>query len=295
MSDAPIIDEDAYPGLYQSADQASLSAQRTYFLFLFFYLSLLVLAAAVAFVFPNIVYGAITSALLFFATLGILIYLRIYRPDDVWYNGRAVAESVKTITWRWMMRADPYLDCADVQDARRQLISDLKKILEQNKSLSHSLNASDASNDAITACMAEIRALPIEQRLITYREQRIENQSDWYTNKSGFNKSRARLWFWISVGLHLTAIVLLLFKISSPQADLPIEVIATAAGAVLTWLQAKKHNELGSSYSLAKHEIGLIKGEAEFVETEEQFSDFVINSESAFSREHTQWVARKVD
>ncbi|NKC17160.1 MAG: SLATT domain-containing protein [Gammaproteobacteria bacterium] len=62
-----------------------------------------------------------------------------------------------------------------------------------------------------------------------------------------------------------------------------------------TWLQAKKHNELNSSYSLAIHEIGIIKGKAEFVETEEQFSDFVMSSENAFSKEHTQWVARKVD
>ncbi|MGY8905810.1 MAG: SLATT domain-containing protein [Pseudomonadales bacterium] len=70
-------------------------------------------------------------------------------------------------------------------------------------------------------------------------------------------------------------------------------MVATGASAVLTWLQAKKHNELNSSHSLAAHEIVLIKSEAESVESEKSLSDFVVNSESAFSREHTQWSARK--
>lgn len=61
----------------------------------------------------------------------------------------------------------------------------------------------------------------------------------------------------------------------------------------LTWLQAKKHNELNSSYSLAAHEIVLIKSEAELVDSDKALSNFVVSSESAFSREHTQWTARK--
>ena len=88
---------------------------------------------------------------------------------------------------------------------------------------------------------------------------------------------------------------MLLYRIKDPSASVPVEVIATAAGAVLTWLQAKKHSELNSSYGLTAHEIVLIKGEALSVKTEKELSEFVVNSESAFSREHTQWAARKSD
>ncbi len=79
------------------------------------------------------------------------------------------------------------------------------------------------------------------------------------------------------------------------QADLklPIEVLAVAASSILTWLQAKKHNELSSSYSLTAHEIILIKSETSRIESEEDFSEYIINCENAFSREHTQWFARK--
>ena len=300
MADDLVVEENSFPGLYQSADKASVKAQKIYFGGLLSYLGLLVLAALVSFAWAKffagaIVWGPIISAVLFLATLGILRFLKSKHFDNVWYNGRAVAESVKKISWRWMMRADPYPDCADVTIVRKQLIDDLKGILDRNEGLSHSLNASAASNDPITETMSQVRGLPISQRLEIYKTQRIEDQAAWYTEKSAYNRRRAEFLFWVSVILHGVAVILLLYKIFSPTSDLPIEVIATAAGAVVTWLQAKKHNELDSSYSLAMHEIGIIKGEAELVETEEQFSKFVINSENAFSREHTRWMTRKVD
>ena len=128
-----------------------------------------------------------------------------------------------------------------------------------------------------------------------YVEQRVQNQIEWYWHKASFNKKSAQQWFWVSVFLHAVAIAMLLYHIKEPSLSLPVEVIATAAGAALTWLQAKKHNELNSAYALTAHEIVLIKGESESVHDEKQLSEYVINSESAFSREHTQWVARKGD
>ena len=58
-------------------------------------------------------------------------------------------------------------------------------------------------------------------------------------------------------------------------------------------MQIKKFNELNSSYTLTAHEIGIIQTRLQDVEAEEEFSDFVNEAELAFSREHTQWVARQ--
>lgn len=92
------IQEDSLPGLYQSADKPLLSPQNKYYLCLRFYLGLLVIAATVSFLVPANTYGAFVPALIFLVTLGILIYLKTNRPDDIWYNGRAVAETVKTLS-----------------------------------------------------------------------------------------------------------------------------------------------------------------------------------------------------
>lgn len=288
------ITSDELPGLYQSADQASLKAQKNYFKGLRWYLILLICATFISYARPSDIFGALLSAGLFLITLGILIFIRVKRPDETWYNGRAVAESVKTRSWRWMMRAEPYENCDNIEIVRRQFISDLKTILTQNRSLSHSLQSTSAAKDPISEIMMEVRSSNLGDRLSVYVDQRIQNQLEWYWHKARFNRLKAQQWFWVSVMLHATAVAMLLYRIKEPALSLPVGVIATAAGATLTWLQAKKHNELNSAYSLAEHEIALIKGESEAVHDENELSDYVTNSEAAFSREHTQWTARRV-
>lgn len=283
------------PGLYQSANQASLIAQKNYFRGLRWYLILLVCAAFISYAKPNDIVGALLSAGLFLVTLGILIFIRLQRPDDIWYNGRAVAESVKTRSWRWMMRAEPYEDCEKVEVVSKKFINDLKSILDQNKNLSQYLQPTSATKEPISIIMKQVRSNSIEERKRVYVEQRVQNQIEWYCHKASFNKLWAKHWFWVSVFLHAVAIAMLLYRIKDPTLALPVEVVATVAGAVLTWLQAKKHNELNSAYTLTAHEIALIKGESDAIRDQKQLSEYVLNSETAFSREHTQWVARKGD
>lgn len=288
------IKEEDFPALYKSADSASLKTQSAYFNALKCYLILLIIAALVSFSYPADVYAAIASASLFLITLGILIWLKVQKPEDTWYNGRAVAESVKTRTWRWMMKAEPYESDGPNEQVQKEFLNDLKAILNQNRSLSHELEWTPDLGEAISGAMIDIRSLPWEKRLEVYVSERIDNQSHWYSKKSQLNKRLSKQWFVVSIVLHSLAILLLLYRIKEPSASLPIEVVATAASAVLTWVQAKKHNELNSSYALAAHEIVLIKGESVSVTEENHLSEFIINSESAFSREHTQWVARKI-
>ena len=292
MTNIKLEDKDL-PALYQAADNASLDAQSNYYKALLSYLMLLILAAFVAFQWPTNTAGAISSAALFLVTLGILVWLKVQKPEDIWYNGRAVAESVKTRAWRWVMKAEPYDADSGNEQVQKELLSDLKAILDQNRSLSHCLKWSPSLGGAISDAMKALRALTWQERLNIYKKERIDNQSVWYSKKSLLNKRRAKQWFIVSVLLHSTAVLMLLFRISDPTLSLPIEVVATSASAVLTWLQAKKHNELTASYSLAAHEIVLIKGEVESIANEEQLAEFVVNSEAAFSREHTQWIARK--
>ena len=98
---------------------------------------LLIVAALFAFFaddYPNPIFKII-STVLFLLTLFIMVWLRVSRPDDIWYNGRAVAESVKTRSWRWMMRAEPYFDCDNIEIVRKHFVIDLKTILKQNENL----------------------------------------------------------------------------------------------------------------------------------------------------------------
>ncbi|MFK8182376.1 MAG: DUF4231 domain-containing protein [Phormidesmis sp.] len=275
------------PGLYQSASQASREGQKSYFRSLRLYLLLLIAAACFSLL-PESVVGAIISAVLFLVTLLILIAMKLRSPDAIWYNGRALAESVKTRAWRWMMRAKPYTNPV-LNTVENKFIDDLEEILKANRDLSKSLSAKSGIQQSISQKMRDVRGIDdIKKRLNVYERERIDDQAKWYSNKSEATRISANHWFTASVVLHLLAIVLLIARIPNPELKLPIEAIATAAGAALTWLEAKKYRELTSSYSLAAHEISLIKARARSVQTENDLADFVLSSENAFSREHAQ-------
>ncbi len=289
------IQDNDLPGLYQIADSSSVKEQKIYFNGIKLYLILLFVAASFAYfsiAVSNAIYKYI-SAVLFLSNVFLLIWLRSRKPDDIWYNGRAVAESVKTRAWRWMMRSEPYQNCFDLVEARTHFINDLKKILEQNKSLIKEIGSGSSSQIPITTSMENVRESNLSDRFKIYQTDRINDQLSWYSRKSKFNKKRTTRYFGLTVGLHALAILLLLYNIAEPHYYFPIESIAVVATSVLAWLQAKKYNELSSSYALAAHEISLIKDEKKSVSTEEEFSEYVLNCENAFSREHTQWYARK--
>ena len=291
---SPTLDSQSLPELYQRSDQISLRAQSQYFLRLRLYLGLLVLAALTAFIWPHSRYGAIATILLFSITLGILVSLRVNRFEDLWYNGRAVAESVKTRAWRWAMRADPYGDDTDT-DIVSRFTADLNVILNHNRSLSQVLEPTVGSQEPVSDVMWQIRRLPVVERLDIYKTQRVDNQAEWYARKAQVNQVLARRWFWVSILLHTAAAALLLYRVVNPALNLPIGTIAAAAGAVIAWTPAKRYSELISSYSLTALEIGVIQDNAALVKTEQDLSRFVLSSEAAFSREHTQWVARKAE
>ncbi len=289
------VDDKDLPGLYQSADASSVHAQKIYFNGITCYLALLIIASFFVYIADDNLNSIfkIFSTILFLLTLFIMIWLRISRPDDIWYNGRAVAESVKTRSWRWMMRAEPYIDCDNIEIMRKHFINDLKTILKQNNNLIGKLGVTASIEDPISKCMIRVRKLNLSERFEFYKKERIANQALWYSKKAKFNKNKSKLWFWATVVLHATAIILLLYNIYESKLKLPIELIAVTASSVMTWLQSKKYNELSSSYSLTAHEIVLIKAESTIIETESDFSDYIMNCENAFSREHTQWFARK--
>ena len=58
---------------------------------------------------------------------------------------------------------------------------------------------------------------------------------------------------------------------------------------VLRLIPISGHVKGPSFDGLTSHEIVLIRGEAVDIVTDEHLSDYVVSTESAFSREHTQW------
>jgi len=288
------METEFYPAIFRSSDKASNENQKYYLHCIFIYNLTLVIGVGLG------VYGitsnvsAIFAAILFLIGIFITIQIHTKKYEDVWYKCRAIAESVKTSTWRFMMRTNPYESVDSKEVVVRNFLDLIRKILKEHKEISERLTIDYGTSEQITSQMIEIRSFNLTERIDYYKTNRIDEQRTWYSNKALENKKKGNKWFWILISLHAVAIVLVLFRIAFPNwAYWPSEIFIVAGSGALTWIQVKRYQSLSAAYGLTAHEIGALRHEIEFVKNENDFSQFVQNAENAFSREHTQWIARK--
>lgn len=288
------MDREHYPALYLGADCASNGAQREYINLLRAEYFLLLCAAVFSMSWATEKYFLIAYAMVFVAAAAILLFRSFRKPEQSWYRCRALAESIKTSTWRYIMRSEPFDDAESIKIPRAAFRNYLKEILKYNRQVGESIAGHFSDEEQITSEMERVRLLTLEQRKDFYKELRIVEQRKWYAKKAGENKTAFRGWVTVMLLVYILATLSVLLRISFPEIKLwPTEPLIVLAASIVGWIQIKKFNELSSSYTLTAHEIGIIQGRIDEIENESQFSDFVNEAELAFSREHTQWVARQ--
>jgi hypothetical protein len=280
-----------YPALYQSSDELSLSSQKAFFRTLFLHLLFLVVVSVLSMINSPLSELAIVQALALLGALACSVYLFSVRPDRYWYAGRAVAESIKTITWRFVSKAEPFNTSDEI--ARNHFRQTLKSIIEQNKDVARRLST-NLDGVQITSSLVAMRQRGVEERKQTYIDHRIIEQQHWYAKKSIHNKKMATRFFLAVIIMNTIAVIFAIARIWFPSTPYwPTDALVTLAATTLSWIQAKRFSELSASYALAAHEISLIKEQSLSVMTDDDLSQFVGDAENAFSREHTQWIARK--
>jgi hypothetical protein len=293
----PIIDRD-FPALFQSADLESQRAQNLYTRLVWLDLAFLIFGALVTSLAVEIKEMRVILAILGATTLGagafITTLLNINKYDKNWFGGRALAESVKTIAWRYMIGAGPYNCDLNPRKVDELFITEIKRILHENKSTGSGLGPSSQVSDQITNKMREIRALSTLDRKKIYLKYRIEDQQHWYTKNAEMSKNSAEKWFQWVIIIQFLALVAAIILVALP--DLVFNaagVLSTVATALIAWLQVKRYQDLSHSYSVASQELAMIHSIERHVETDEQLSRFVMDAEMAISREHTMWLARR--
>jgi len=237
---------------------------------------------------------AITGAVLMLGGVVLTTFLLQQQPDRLWFNARAVADSVKTIAWRYMTCADPFARNLNLREADGQLCKTLDRVLMENRAVGGALGGIDGADEQVTARMREIRQLGTTERLRVYLISRVRDQREWYAAKALDNRRTSGRWLWAVGGTQMGGAIAAIAMVRWPNLEFNLpSVLASLAAAFVAWLQVKRHQELASSYGLAAHELGLSESQSMHVHTDDELSDFVDQAEGAISREHTMWVARR--
>ncbi|RWK29335.1 DUF4231 domain-containing protein [Mesorhizobium sp.] len=287
------MNREDFPALYLSADEASAAAQSTHLNLIRAQFALLVAASGLSISFdrPNDIY--LLYLLVVAISTALLIYMAVKKPERDWYACRALAESIKTSTWRYMMRAEPF-DGDNENETKRKFSEFLNQILKLNSHIQEPISKRPRTGHQITKAMENRRLDNLNERKNIYRRLRIDDQRNWYVKRTRSNRLSFRFWVILCVVVQGSAICLAAYRILHNGAldYWPTEPLLVFASSIIGWIQIKKFNELATAYSLTSHEIGIASTRLDDVHSESEFSDFVNDTERAFSREHTQWVAR---
>lgn len=278
-----------YPASYVAADEMSAANQKRYMEAIRYRLVFLALAAlggAVTMVGP-VDWFAWLALVAFLAAIVCEVFILTARPDERWYEGRAAAESAKTITWRFAVGGDPFGADTPSDKAVQLLIDQLRDVAEDLPHVSRDLDGEELPDELMA-----LRGRPFEQRREHYLKGRVQDQVRWYRAKAKLNARNQIRFLLITIVLEFVGVLGAVLRIADVvDVDLLGVIAAVAAGAA-SWAQTRQYGQLSRAYAVAANELAIIEAQAK-VQPEDRWSRFVDEAEEAISREHTLWRASR--
>ncbi len=283
---------DDLPQLFRDADSISLRGQRRFLHATCSRLSLAVAAAvcgALGYLLPvdGVEVLSIAAAAAFVTAFGVEIWLIAEHPERLWYDARALAESAKTLTWRFAVGGLPFpigLENADDYFAEQlaELLNDVP-----------TTNIIPSSEPVVSGAVSELRGRSLNQRRESYLHNRILDQQRWYAAKAHHNERRTGAWRVALIAVELAgALAAVLKAFDIIHIDMA-SVVSTVIGVSVAWLAVKQHESIARAYTLASHELTLIGARLRGVTDEKSWAAEVADAEEAISREHTMWRATR--
>ncbi|MBW3633954.1 MAG: SLATT domain-containing protein [Chloroflexi bacterium] len=277
--------EDHFPEFYRKADGHSRTWQKWYLWSERVQLiSLLIPAGLASFWNPGPLLVVLSFAV---ATLAHIFRLAT-SADEKWWNGRAGAESAKTISWKFVVGGDPF--AVDNRQGEVELATRLAEIASKvAKLVPVSVSQSPATDE-----MKAVRHQSLDKRVSLYLNERIRAQMAWYSSKSDVSLAQGTCWSLAAIAAQAAALVLGIVGATNDWSFDFVGVFSAAAASAVAWMAVKQFEVLGRSYAVASNELSSIEARINSQPWEERsWAAFVNEAEEAISREHTSWQASR--
>lgn len=216
-----------------------------------------------------------------------LLVLRL-KPERTWYEGRAIAESIKTLAWRYAVCADPF--------PKRMTSSEAEsKLRQRTSSIANQMSDRiifDNSDSVISSGMSELRKLSFTERRDAYIQGRTLEQQQWYSKKAHINQQRATVSWMLLTLVEVIAIILAAGRVFGKWNIDFAGLLAAIISAGTAWVAVKQFSPLASAYSITTKELGIQASKLRTV-NEADWAIVAADAEEAISREHTTWLASR--
>lgn len=290
------MDDKFFPILFKLADKKSDISQKVFICLNLTILILLILSSL------SSIYSGESKApesLLMFCT-GCLVlstllnlYVFVFKPEKSWYEGRAIAESVKTLTWKFITGTKPFVLSLSLEISQNLFNESLKKIIGQKKDFFILIGKKYPNENMISDEMIKMRLSDFETRKNIYLSSRVQDQINWYSKNALKNSKYKTTAFVLMIAFQLIGITFFIFELNFKSNLSYTSLAITLTSVLLAWLQLKRYQELSESYAITAMELKFIKDKSKFINGDEELDKYVDDTENAISREHTLWLARR--
>jgi hypothetical protein len=311
MQSSPLPLTDAeMPALFTLANALAIRTQRLFFRLLgaeLLFLSLGTLAGIFGTHSPTIAPFAIAShtvpalpvaelvaAALIVVALGTRTIRALRHFEARWYESRAIAESAKSIAWRYAVGGHPFELGKNAESVVDGLV--LQHLRETLTDMPHAWRVLTFNEQGqITDAMRTLRRQAATNRQKANRTWAIEVQARWYEDKQRQNRNRARIAQWALVFLEVLAVFFVLLQALNTGSPNLQAFVSTLATAGIAWTQAHRYQDLSSTYGAAAKEARALEQRmrTQPPEDEELWARFVDDAEKASSRGHRLWRATR--
>ena len=295
----PGMSDNDYPALYELANLIAGQAQKRHRSLVRLELNTVVAGALIGAVAPlagvpgRVVAGLTVVALVLAITVKWLTRRR--RDQTRWLTARSLAERVKTATWLFMMRQEPFADDAGEQDGAAIAFA---RFVGQLRRSDHRLvippSHRDGGDRRISGRMRQIRARPLAERRDFYVEHRLRDQADWYAAKARQNRRLRRRWFGLSLTFQVATLLAAGARVAMPDMGFGVVgLLASITAAATAWSQLGRHDELEASYAGTSRDLATVIAAAESASTDAAVRRIVRNGEAAIGSENAAWVSQR--
>lgn len=243
------------------------------------------------------------AAVLFALTALVTVATNRRNPQDRWYEGRAVAESVKTLAWKYAVRAEPFAPRRPGPHATGPYATDPEALYQVHlagvlQGFARGSAFPAGADGGITPGMRWLRSASVGVRRDMYLRERVQAQHDWYTERALRCLAFGRLAGGIAVALPALGMC---GAVSVAIGWLSIDalgLVSAVTASVAAWAQLRQYRPLATAYRLAADELELIRVQLVQVDVdasdaEEAWSRLAREVEETVSREHKTWQARR--
>jgi SMODS and SLOG-associating 2TM effector domain 1/SMODS and SLOG-associating 2TM effector domain 3 len=208
--------------------------------------------------------------------------------EKTWYDGRALAESAKSLTWLFAVRGGSF--AVGDEESKSILESRLHELRDELRGLAY---MPPDEGIEIAPAVRALRECSVEHRRSVYDRCRLQDQIGYYRRRGSSHSRQARRFrvaMIVAQGVGLAGAVLRALDVI--HVDL-LGIGAAAAASCTAWVQARDHVIAARAYELTAEDLRRVRQDAPTSGDEDSWSSFVAGAEAAMSREHVMWIARR--